>query len=168
MAAVDPTPEEWRDVPGFPGYQASDRGRVRSASRVLSAAPDQDRRLFVSLFVGPDRRHHRMLVARLVLLAFVGPPRAGQVVRHKNDDQSDNHLARLCWGTRRENAQDAIRNGKMPRGERHGIAKLTGPKVMEMRAARSRGVALCELARRFGVNRWTVRDVVTRKTWRHL
>lgn len=32
--------ENWKDVPGYPGYQVSDLGRVRSLDRIIDSAGD--------------------------------------------------------------------------------------------------------------------------------
>jgi HNH endonuclease len=47
-----------------------------------------------------------------VLEAFVGARPKGAIARHLNDDPTDNRLENLMWGTRTENAQDAVINGR--------------------------------------------------------
>ena len=49
---------------------------------------------------------------RLVLMAHVGLPKAGQVGRHLNGDSLDNRLENLAWGTSKENSEDRIRHGR--------------------------------------------------------
>lgn len=123
------TAERWRPLPGLENsYEVSDQGRVRSLTRLvpwrngkmrtqygrlLKLIPMNDRRV-VCLCVG-DRKLNRMVgVHRLVLLAFVGPPRPGQECCHNNGDPTDNRLENLRWATHRDNVLDAVAHGTHP------------------------------------------------------
>lgn len=119
---------DWRPVPGWESkYEVSDAGQVRSLGywreyptgsrvfrpgRVLRPRMIKKGHLRVALCDSPRRAD--VLVHRLVLLAFVGEPKPGQEALHWNDVPGDNRLANLRWGTRSENALDAIRNGLRP------------------------------------------------------
>lgn len=83
----------------------------------------------------------------LVLEAFVGPRPDGMVGRHRNDDTTNNALTNLCWGTRVENVQDAVRNG------RNKHYKLTPQQRAEILRRRLAGEPCKALAEEFGVNR---------------
>lgn len=111
--------ERWRRVRGWPGYQVSDRGRVRSLRRtlpngaehgggLLAQTPDSDGYLRVTLSDGERRLH----VPVHVLVAAAFPCFDGLEVRHLNG-QTDNRWTSLRWGTHRENEQD--------KGQRNGI-----------------------------------------------
>ena len=85
--------QNWKDIPGFTGFQVSDQGNVRRGDKVLRqhvAAKGGGR--YVNL--GKTTR----LVHKLVLLAFVGH-RAGRIT-HRNGNRSDNRLANLFYGRR--------------------------------------------------------------------
>lgn len=124
--------EEWRDIQGFPGYQVSDHGNVRSwknstahgrcaepsllrASRHGRGVPYRR----VTLCLGGSRKIK--MVHILVLEAFVGPRPAGNEARHvHNRDPSDNRLSNLAWGTKVENMEDQRRHGTLAKGLRSG------------------------------------------------
>lgn len=106
MPIVD---EEWRDVPGRPGYIVSDQGRV---AKLMSSRPGPNGYIQFSIPRSPgsvlrfrDYLHH------WVLWAFKGPQPEGLMARHLNDVSTDNRADNLEWGTRSENSLDAIRNG---------------------------------------------------------
>jgi hypothetical protein len=40
-------------------------------------------------------------------------------VRHLDDDRENNHVSNLAYGTQADNIADAIRNGKIKRGDEH-------------------------------------------------
>lgn len=113
--------EEWRDIPGFPGYQASDRGRVRSLDR-LDGRGYRIRGKVMSVCVANgygfvklrrDGRSIGMNVHVLIARAFLGdPPFEGAVIRHLDDVRTHNDLSNLAWGTQSQNALDAVRNGR--------------------------------------------------------
>jgi len=109
--------ESWRAVPGQPGYEVSDLGRVRSVDRVVHFPDGRKRRapgVLLSPVVDKDGYRHvglpgrRWPVHQLVLVAFVGPRPDGQEALHGNDVPHDNRLANLRWGTRGDNMQDAV------------------------------------------------------------
>jgi hypothetical protein len=52
------------------------------------------------------------LMHRLMLETFRGPRPKGQECRHLDDNKHNWRIENLKWGTRFENGQDRVRNGK--------------------------------------------------------
>src|SRR5260370_42194124 len=52
-----------------------------------------------------------VVIPRTVLEAFVGPCSTGLECRHLDDNKRNNKPANLCWGTRKEQGEDRVRNG---------------------------------------------------------
>jgi hypothetical protein len=106
------TEEEWRPVAGAPGYEVSDRGRVKShkrgGPRLMRPAPNAGGYLLTSL------NGKSYYIHRLVALAFLGEPAPGLEVRHLNGDPGDSRLENLAWGTHQENMRDRKDHGRDP------------------------------------------------------
>ncbi len=85
----------------------------------------------------------------------------GFCVCHRCDHPSCCNPAHLFLGTQADNLHDMFAKGR-------GVApaKLTSAQVAEIRALRSSGLLLAEIAARFGVNRSTIGYVVRGDTWR--
>jgi hypothetical protein len=141
--------EEWRNIPGFPRYQASSLGRVRSltsgAWHVLRTTPNRaNGYLYISAYVGG--RFITRSVHRLVAGAFLGNG-DGHDVNHKNGDKHDNRLVNLEYLSHSDNLRHAYSIGlKVPVGmkinpEQRRIA-------LEMKGTATQ----VALARRFGVS----------------
>lgn len=128
--------EQWRYIPGWIAlYEVSDRGRVRACERLvrsrtpqgawtvrkirrLMLKPRPNRRghlrvmLHCTLIDGSHTRRLHAYVHRLVAEAFLGePPEAAAMVLHRDDNKRNNAASNLYYGTRLDNAQDALRNG---------------------------------------------------------
>lgn len=122
-----PGVEVWKEIDGFDGkYSVSDLGRVRSNDRIvhstsgqiygvkgkiLKCSPGNHGYRVASLW--KDGKHHRQLVHRLVLEAFVGECPDGMECCHNNGNPLDNRVENLRWGTSSDNTQDIIRHGNM-------------------------------------------------------
>ena len=156
--------ERWLPIPGFPGYEASDQGNIRSLDRlIIRPGPKGNQRrkgvvLKVSIqrarsgtgtpyrcvtLYGPGgKKMPAQRIGVLVLTTHVGPRPDGQLVRHLDDNSLDDRLTNLAWGTYDENAQDAWANGRFPdrRGEQHNRSKLNDTAVLSIRAAAAAGV----------------------------
>jgi hypothetical protein len=115
------TPERWAPIPGHQGYEASDRGRIRSIDRVITRVTGAQQfypgkivrafpipRGYLGVFLGKRRRGY---VHRFVLETFVGPCPEGMEACHGPNGVSDNSLANLRWDTKSANAADMIRAG---------------------------------------------------------
>lgn len=109
---------EWRAVPGYEGlYEVSDDGQVRSLPRFHV----RRERILALTSKSAGYPHVRLCRTKasqisfkvhvLVARAFIGLPSPGQEIRHLNGDRMDNRLDNLCYGTRAENVQDAVRHG---------------------------------------------------------
>jgi hypothetical protein len=102
--------EEWRAVPGFPGYSVSDLGRVSADGVMVSPLPSSARH--VKAFNG--KVSVTVSIAALVLRAFVGPPPEGKTLaRHLDDDETNNKLSNVAWGSKSDNYIDAVRNDRI-------------------------------------------------------
>jgi len=113
--------EIWKPVPGYSGYEVSDKGRVRSVDRIN---PDGRRYKGQVLAQRTSNKGYRLVnlagrtftVHRLVLGGHAGPCPPGHESLHANDDPLDNRWPEnLRWGTKPENEGDKFRNGARTR-----------------------------------------------------
>lgn len=124
-----PPQEQWRPVVDWEGlYEVSNLGRVKRLGR-WSRARDGGRRWTSEKIRKFKRRGIRFCgngrvevihnVARVVLLAWVGPPPLNKpFARHLDDNHQNNQLTNLAWGSRQDNSDDAVRNGRTRRGRK--------------------------------------------------
>lgn len=174
-------PERWLPVVGWPGYEVSDLGRVRSVDRIVTGCDGKVQHLRGRVLrqVGPGANGYftvglsrggiekTRLVHQLVAAAFIGPCPPGQEVRHGPNGKLDNRASELCYGTRKENFQDRVRDGVINRGERNGHAKLTWEAVDDIRRRVAAGETQRTVAAHYGVHFATVSAVIVGKNWRH-
>ena len=109
--------ERWRPVPGYEGkYEVSDQGRVKTlltdkakGGRVLKLQTYSGY-AYAGLWMNGKLKQCR--VHRLVLSAFVGPCPPDQECLHGPGGKLDNRLTNLRWGTKSENANEAVQRGE--------------------------------------------------------
>lgn len=172
--------EDWKGIPGFPGYEVSNKGRVRSfwgkgaKAAVHSKAPiilkqklDRSTGRFNVILRSAGGARTTEKVHRLVLFAFVGSPGLGLESRHGPNGRLDNSLGNLSWGTRQDNMKDRVRDGTQQRGERHGQAKLTDEKVRAIKKM-LRSKTQATLASEFGVDPSIISNINTGRLWSHV
>lgn len=178
----------WRDLPDFPDYEISNDGRLRrktagsnsKAGRLLRASLHRGGYPAYGL-TAPDGKRHHYMAHQLVALAFLPAPMPHQpFILHRNDNKLDARDTNLRWGTPRQNANDAILNGRMalgdfhpcrvqpwtrPRGDGHTCAILTEDQVrIILKSTENSGT----LGERYGVSPDAIMKIRRRKVWRHI
>lgn len=167
--------EVWEDIPGFPGYQASTLGRIKSfcdkhsgirkeSSIVHQAVAHHGYR---RLQICRDAKRINYYVHRLVLLTFVGPIPDGMEVGHLNGDTSDNRLENLCYCTKEENEALKVQTGT------HHWVKLTPEQAGFIKKNYScvadGGIyTASKLAEMFNVSKECIHGIIQGRSWRHL
>ena len=109
----------------------------------------------------------KVSVHLIVANTWLGLPEAGLVCRHKDDDRMNFHLDNLEYGTNKQNSEDAARNGKIKRGERSYMAKLTDEDCDYIRSARSMGIPNSVVAEELGISRSMVSNIVAGRVRKH-
>jgi hypothetical protein len=155
--------EEWRPVEGYPGYEVSSLGRVRTV-RILSLHSDDSGYLRVGLY---NRDGCRTLkVSRLVCETFNGPAN-GLHCAHLNGNRADNCAENLAWTTQEENeAHKRLHGTRWAPGATNG--KLSAADVISIRKRRAAGERPQDLAAEYGVDQSTICGVCNGKSWRWL
>jgi hypothetical protein len=108
-----------------------------------------------------------------VCTLFNGPkPTDGKFVcRHLDDDKSNNVWTNLAWGTYQDNADDAVRNGKIDyskalKGSEKPNSKLTETKVEEIRKLLDTGMYHKDIAKLFGVHKSQISKIKLGTGWK--
>ena len=163
--------EEWRDVEGYEGiYQISNYGRVKSfqKNQVKILKPYLHTGGYLGIGLG---RQKKFKIHRLVAATFLDNPLNLTEVDHIHGNKMDNYFKNLEWVTLKENKRRAFKNRLYPLGEKKYRAKLTNKQVRWIRQnyiPRDSEYGASALARKIGVFRETVRDVVTGKTYKNI
>lgn len=99
--------EEWKDVPGYEDYyKVSNTGRV---VRKLGRRCVKERELRAEIASGYKRvvlyvdTYKKMLVHRLVAMAFIPNPNGYPCINHKDEDKLNNNVCNLEWCTHKYN-----------------------------------------------------------------
>lgn len=180
--------ERWINVVGYEGYyQVSDHGNVRTVPRVIIRTGRNEgvshtvrskilkpwpQGRYKHMFVGLYRERGMMKVKavhRIVLEAFVGPCPPGMQCCHWDGDTSNNRVENLRWDTPKNNQADRERHGRHDKGSECVKAKLTEDDIPAIRSFKTdrRGV-MSAVARNYGVDPATIRDIWVGKTWGHV
>lgn len=173
---------EWRTIPDFPDYQASNRGQIRRAT------PPRDGRaptrplpyeitpkknaatgyMHVSVFCREKNKRVTKTIHRLVLSAFLGPCPEGKYGLHKDGDRKNNNIANLRWGTPLDNSDDAKKHGTWAHGGMLPHSKLTTEIVKDIRARDISRGDLGKIAKEFNVSKSVICEALSGKTWAHV
>jgi hypothetical protein len=160
-------PIEIRPIPDCPGYFAAKHGAVLSIKsgfvKELSARLNEDGYKRATLSV--DSVRVESSIHRLVAKTWLGMPKPGEQVNHKNGIKTDNRVENLEWVSVKENNIHAINVLGKRRGENNALAKLTEDQV---RAIRADTRILTEIAKDYGIYFSTVHKIKKRESWRHV
>lgn len=119
--------------------------------------------------VGEKDYRHR--VHRLIMSHILGRILSkDEIVCHKCDIPSCINPNHLYVGTTQDNVRDCISRGRkhLPKGELHGMAKLTDEAVREIKSFPRGKVNRKMLAEKFGVAEQTISAVRHGSTWNHV
>lgn len=110
---------------------------------------------------------HGRRAHRVSWMLHHGPIPNGLLVCHSCDNPRCVNPKHLWLGTSADNQADKARKGRAARrpGSKHPLAKLTEEWVLAIRASAE---PTDKIANRFGVSVACIRDVRSRKNWRHL
>lgn len=173
--------EVWKDIPEFPGYEVSNRGRMRSyfqylgygrweisnePQRFMSQHPDRKGYLTIALVSNSGR--YTLKVSRTVLLAFIGPCPQGMESCHNDGVKSNNHLYNLRWDTPKNNCKDKKAHGTENIGMKSRTSKLCDAQIYEIRRLHKYKYPVSIIAKLFNINRSNAWHILHRKTWTHL
>ena len=117
--------EEWRSIDGYPNYQVSNLGRVKSIKRKVKKwngyrtvsecilKPRKNRYGYLQLLLSNENKRKTMLVHRLVCEAFLPNPLNLPQINHLNEDKTDNRLENLEYCTAKYNCNFGTRNERL-------------------------------------------------------
>lgn len=172
--------EIWKPVAGYEGlYEASSLGRVKSLERVVMKRHSSGaamRQVYKERILQPLPNSEGYLVTKIgilgwkrklgihemVLRAFSGEPKLGQITRHLNGNPSDNRPENLAWGTHFENMADRKRHGRYKKRGEHVMAKLTQADVDYIRASSK---SPKDLSAEFGIGFSQISRVRRNQSW---
>lgn len=157
--------ERWRQVPGFPDYDVSDLGRIRTWKRgkpiLMKTRIGGDGYPRVTL---QDARGEKKVCRMHIIVAraFIGPAK-GRLVRHRSKSKKAN-VSNLEYGTYMDNHRDKYRDGTDQRGEKNSQAELTRKQAVQIFRLKGE-MTQKEISETFGISRQAVSDIHRGVTW---
>lgn len=103
---------EWRTIREFPDYEVSDSGLVYSHKSRRELRPLKQPNGYMSVELFNKEGSKRVLVHRLVALAFIPNTDELPQVNHINEDKTDNRVENLEWVTAKQNMQHGTREAR--------------------------------------------------------
>lgn len=113
------TPEEYLDEKWLStdvnGYYVSDKGRVWSERSERFISGNTNKNGYIEFTLKKGSKRIRRYLHRMIAEAFFRNDKNYPIVRHLDDNPSNNCVDNLAWGTQIDNMADARLNGiKMP------------------------------------------------------
>lgn len=169
--------EAWKKIPGYPDYEISDLGKVRSYKGVNQNAPLRKIPMLMKQRIPSDGyprvtlqnkdgkkvvRQVHLLVAR----AFLGPAN-GKIVLHKNGKRNNPKLLNLRYGTHQVNMDDKYVHGTHGMGDRNTqaiVSEKERNRILRLKDSMTQQ----DIADEYGISRQAVSDIHRGVTWSHV
>lgn len=163
--------EIWKPIIGFPDYEISSIGNVKSkknykkkAGDLIQLAVSKKGYHRVSLHSGGKRK--ALQVHALVLIHFGPPQPEGTTCDHINRIKTDNRIENLRWATPQEQEQNSVKARQI--GESNGASVLTEVKVREIKRKFLDGISSRKLAQEYGVSKTNILYICSGRNWGHV
>jgi len=163
--------ENWKPVVDCEGlYAISDSGKVRrevsktraKAGTMLKGYIDRDG--YANVGVSVHGKPKLIRVHRAVFTAFVGPIPQGFVINHKDGNKLHNAVSNLEAVSNRDNILHAYAVlNRSPTGN-----KIHESDVISIREKHADGIAMKNLAKKYGLSHTAIMLIVRGKTWKRV
>lgn len=176
--------ELWKPIEGFPGYEISNMGLIKSLKRIIErnngkSLPLPERLLkptihkdgYHLIHLRRENKTCPKLISIIVIQHFGKPkPSTKHECNHKDGDKSNNWDNNLEWMTPQENVQHAHATGLIQiKGENHPGSKLTEKEVKKIRSLYATGkYTYIKISKIFGISPINIGNIIRNETWRHI
>ena len=158
----------------FPEYEVSNFGRVKRViggrgvrvGHILS--PHKSSNGYLNVRLTTDGHQRIVSIHSLVAEVFLGPRPQGLQIRHLDGNKQNNAAHNLAYGTAKENGQDNVRLGVMPRGERVHTNVLTQPQAAKCVELLRQKLSPTQVATLLNIPRNAVYKIKYGRTWKWL
>jgi len=167
--------EVWENIDGYFGrYQCSPCGKIRSVDwrdsrghlrkgKILKQQKESNGYLQVRFYDAAFLSH------RIIAKAFLPKIDGKDFVNHKNGIKTDNRLENLEWVTKSENSKHSFLIGtQCNKGENHPANKLKLQDVITMRESNKNGVSAYQLSKLYNISYTQAKDIVKKRSWKHV
>lgn len=177
--------EEWRYIESTRNhYMVSNLGRIKRLSRKQIRSNGAS--LYIKeIIIKPcitnvgyylfnttiENKCIKHTVHRAVAEAFVSNPENKPYINHKNNIKLDNRALNLEWCTQVENVHHGmgfVRAHHDNKGELNPFSKLKDKDIIDIRKKKKEGMSGAEIARKMGLNKSTICNILAGKTWTHV
>jgi len=119
--------------------------------------------------VWDDKSNDTYLAHRWSWLLHIGPINKDILVLHRCDTPACVKPGHLFLGTHADNVDDKVTKGRQLKGEQIKSHKLTESMIAEIRSLYKTGLYYQgDLGEKYGVDRRTIGQIVSLKTWKHI
>lgn len=150
---------EAKRIPGHPMYAITIDGKIWTLYRWRWMKHTIDKKTGYHI-VGIDGSPAHVHV--LVLTTYVCPRPRGLLGLHKDDNKDHNYLLNLQWGTHRDNAEHAKRNGKLIQGS------FNADQVRDIRRRFLEGEPASSIAAVYKSSYNVINSVVSKRTYKNV
>lgn len=169
--------EQWRTIPSFPDYEASNLGRVRRRTPAKNTFPGlilktpPNRNGYLKVAMSRDGKMFHTTVHRVVAEAFIGFRPKGKQVNHKDFVKSNCRVENLEYMTRQENENHAYRNGRKANSFRDRLSALSPTRlinknqVREIRRLRDSGLTYKQISASYPISETQISRICRRLRW---
>jgi hypothetical protein len=153
---------------GFENYLISIDGKIFNKERSFTELkPTKDNKGYLRVSLSKKSKKTTFKVHRLVAKHFISNPHNKPQVNHKNGIKTDNNVENLEWATAHENNKHAYNTGLNSKPP--VVKKLNEQQVLEIRAKFKKKIVTREmLGKEYNVTANCIKDVILRKSWKHI
>ncbi len=163
--------EQWKEIPEWPDYMASNLGHLYSKKKRKVMIQHQCHPFgYLGITLCRNGKRIHKMVHPLIISSFIGPRPEGLEINHKDSNPKNNNIENLEYVTHGQNMKHGydVGNKIRPKGELHPMTSLTDKTVIFVRSLKTKGLKNIDIHKLTGIEASTISRLVNHKIWNHI